>query len=58
MKESFWSYVLLILMWVFIIALIAFVGINIFWLIYAFVKYGGKPISEIPSWALFYMFRG
>ena len=27
------------------------------WTIYAFVKYGGKPIDEIPSWALWFMFR-
>ena len=28
------------------------------WSIYAFVKYGNKPITEIPAWALWFMFRG
>lgn len=28
------------------------------WSIYAFVKYGNKPIGEIPSWALWFMFGG
>lgn len=36
---------------------IAFLLINIFWTIFAFVKYGSMPITEIPSWALFYMWR-
>ena len=26
--------------------------------IISLVKYGNKPISEIPAWALFFMFRG
>lgn len=34
--------------------LIAVVAIAIVGGIIAFAKYGGKPISEVPSWALFY----
>lgn len=33
---------------------IAVVAIAIVGGIIAFAKYGGKPISEVPSWALFY----
>ena len=41
-----------------LIVLIAlFALINVFWVIYAFVKYGSYPVNEIPAWALFYMFR-
>ena len=38
-----------------VLAFILFACINIFWMIYAFVKYGNTPASEIPAWALFYM---
>ena len=34
-----------------------FAGICIFWSIYAFVKYGNMPITEVPSWALWFMFK-
>ena len=44
--------------WTLIIAFCLFVIICIGWTIYAFVKYGGKPITEIPSWALWFMFGG
>lgn len=33
---------------------IAVIAIAIIGWIIALVKYGGKPISEIPAWALFY----
>ena len=42
---------------VFTALLTIFLIINIFWVIYAFVKYGNSPISEIPAWALWYMFK-
>jgi len=29
--------------------------ICVFWSIYAFVKYGSKPITEVPAWALRFM---
>ena len=41
-----------------VVLLIAFCLICIGWSIYAFVKYGNKPISEVPSWALWFMFGG
>jgi len=34
--------------------LIAVVAIAIVGWIIALVKYGGKPISEIPAWAVYY----
>lgn len=34
--------------------IIAYVGIEI----YVWVTYGGKPIDEIPAWALWFMFGG
>ena len=40
------------------ILLIIFVLINIFWVIYAFVKYGNMPVDQVPAWALAYMFGG
>jgi len=33
------------------LALLSFVGL----IIYAWVTYGGKPVSEIPAWALWLM---
>lgn len=33
---------------------VAVVAITIVGWIIALVKYGGKPISEIPAWAVFY----
>ena len=50
--------------WKFVALMIAIVVVGIValicvgWSIYAFVKYGNKPITEIPSWALWFMFRG
>ena len=26
--------------------------------VYVWITYGGKPITEIPSWALWFMFKG
>jgi len=37
--------------------LIALLFLCLFWTIYAFAKYGGYSINEIPSWALFFMWR-
>ena len=44
--------------WTLIIVICLFVVIYIGWTIYAFVKYGNQPITEIPSWALWFMFGG
>lgn len=49
-----WKY---ILFWIAIGLAITFVLINGGWSVYAFVKYGGKPLDQIPTWALWYMFR-
>ena len=35
-----------------------FALICLFWSIYAYVKYGNQPITEIPAWALWFMFQG
>lgn len=56
-KYWFWNNGLRILMWTGITLIAIFALINVFWVIYAFAKYGGKPISEIPYWALWYMFK-
>lgn len=37
---------------------VAFALICAGWSVYAFVKYGDKPITEIPAWALWFMFGG
>ena len=29
----------------------------VFWTIYAAIKYGNKPITEIPTWAIWFMYR-
>ena len=34
------------------ILLITFIGMEI----YVWISYGGKPINEIPTWALWFMF--
>lgn len=31
-------------------------GIVIFWIIYANVKYGGYPITEVPAWTVPFIF--
>lgn len=54
MKE----HLILWLLNIIVLAFISFICINIFWVIYAFVKYGNTPIGEVPTWALFYMFGG
>ena len=33
------------------------VCICIFWSIFAWAKYGSKPVTEIPAWALWFMFK-
>ena len=48
----------LVILWVVIAVLVVFALICIGWSIYAFVKYGDKPITEIPAWALRFMFKG
>jgi len=48
----------LVALLVFIGILVIFALICIGWSIYAFVKYGSKPIGEIPAWALWFMFKG
>ena len=53
-KEHFLLFIINILMAIFLV----FIAINIFWVIYAFVKYGNTPIAEVPAWAIFYMFGG
>lgn len=42
---------LMVLIWAVIIAVIA-LGI------YALIAYGGKPITEIPSWAVWFFIKG
>lgn len=41
------SKIIMILMWVFIIGIIGF------W-VYVLITYGGKPITEIPAWAVLF----
>ena len=49
------KYFLLILLAVIVIGFILFlIGMEI----YVWVVYGGKPVSELPSWVLFFMFGG
>lgn len=40
---------LMVLLWLFIIAIIGL------WL-YVLITYGGKPITEVPSWAAWFLF--
>lgn len=47
--------IIIVLVSVIILSLLfAFVGIEI----YVWVQYGNKPITEIPSWVLFFMLGG
>lgn len=46
------------IIWIIIWSILGIVAcICIFWSIYAWVKYGNMPISEIPGWALWFMFK-
>ena len=51
------DYIIGIIGWSLFVLLIIFICICIFWTVYAFAKYGGQPINEIPAWALWFMFR-
>lgn len=54
-KTSFAEKLITVLLWGIAIAFVAFIiGINI----YILVKYGGKPIDEVPSWVLWFWFGG
>ena len=37
-----------------ILIILGLIGVEI----YVWVNYGGKPITEIPAWALWFMFSG
>ncbi len=52
-NDAFWAYIYLALMFLVIILCIALI---VGW-IYALVMYGGKPITEIPFWALWFLGR-
>ncbi len=53
-KETIIS-VLVWALWV----LVILIGLSILALeVYVWITYGGKPIGEIPSWALWFMFKG
>ena len=43
--------------WAAMIVVCLFIVIYIGWTIYAFAKYGNQPITEVPSWALWFMWR-
>lgn len=52
-NNAFWAYVYFALMFLSIILCIALI---VGW-VYALVVYGGKPITEIPFWALLFLGR-
>lgn len=52
-NNAFWAYVYLALM---ILSIILCIALIVLW-IYALVAYGGKPITEIPFWALWFLGR-
>lgn len=52
MRKCDWGFIISL---IFLVLVVAFLLINVFWTIFAFVKYGSMPINEIPAWALFYM---
>lgn len=45
---------LFIISFIFIIIVLAFVGIQM----YCWIKYGNKPIQETPNWVNWLMYRG
>ena len=47
-KENIWFYLLITL---FIIIIVGLASVEIF----CWITYGKKPITEIPSWALWFM---
>lgn len=60
LKEKLTKYlfevVLIILIILSIVLILAFLGC-IGTCIYCWITYGGKPIEEIPLWALWFMFK-
>ena len=52
-NNTFWAYVYFVLM---CLALVISVVAIVAW-VYALVLYGGKPITEIPFWALLFLGR-
>ncbi len=54
-KKVDWMQILLIGF----IALMALTALTVGGLtVYCWVAYGGKPVTEVPSWALWFMFGG
>lgn len=53
-KESIKCGLLILVCAILILAVLAFIGLEI----YVWVTYGGKPVTEIPAWALWFMFSG
>lgn len=49
MKNINWALVLVIMQLLLIVGVIAFE-------IYVWVRFGSLPVTEIPAWALFFMF--
>lgn len=47
-----------LLIWIGIfVALLVLSLMCVGWTIYALAKYGSYPINEVPSWALWFMFK-
>lgn len=55
MKKIDWTQILIIIFTAIIVAGVLTVGAMS---IYCWCAYGGKPASEIPAWALWFMFGG
>lgn len=54
-KESIADKLATVFMWLIVISIVAFIiGINL----YVLIRYGGKPIDEVPSWVLWFWFGG
>jgi hypothetical protein len=54
MRDKLENIVMLIICGIILLIGLAFIGL----VIYAYVKYGGKTVDEIPAWALVIMFGG
>ena len=47
-----------IILWVVVLIAVIAVVSSVVAYAYALIAYGGKPISEVPTWALWFLFSG
>ena len=53
-SQGFWRFLYFCIHAFFIVLIVALIVFEVF----IFVKYGGKPINEVPSWVHWFMLSG